>query len=282
MQAFDNILRDFRNLFKRTSQPTAQVSTATKPNFLGIGVAKSATTSLAAVLKTHPQISMASSGKEVHFFDHEEKMAELGVQGYFDLFEPNVAVGEITPSYIFVPECRDRIYDILGPDIRFLVILRNPVNRAFSHYCHAINNWGEEKYRPLGYPIENLSFKEAILAEDERLASGRYHIRHQSYFSKGLYAKQLRWYFDRFPRENFHITIFEEYIQAQEAEIENIYRFLGVDPYFKAPNPKIRLNAQTKQELEPDIYAWLYARYETTIAELEALIGRNLDLWKMP
>ena len=77
------------------------------PNFLGIGVAKAGTTSLSSIIVQHPEVNLSTiGGKEIHFFD--EKFMSHSKEWYFSLFEENIAVGELTPSYIFVPECRDR------------------------------------------------------------------------------------------------------------------------------------------------------------------------------
>ena len=126
--------------------------------FLGIGAAKSGTTTLASLISEHPEISFPRSGqKELHFFDEEPVNPET-LQKYFDSFDTNRAIGEFTPSYMFDTKCRDLIYDTLGEDIKFVVILRNPVDRAYSHYCNAVKLWGSPEYRKRGYPGESLSF----------------------------------------------------------------------------------------------------------------------------
>jgi len=109
-----------------------------RPNFLGIGAAKAGTTTLARQLSGHPEISFSRKGKELHFFD-EQPITPESVAHYFSLFPSNIAVGEFTPSYLFDPKCRDQIRDVLGTETRFIAILRNPVDRAYSHYlsCRA-------------------------------------------------------------------------------------------------------------------------------------------------
>jgi hypothetical protein len=182
---------------KRVSAFSKKINHDCMPNFLGIGATKAGTTSVAKILAAHPQISFPKDGsKEIHYFD--EKYSIKSKQWYFNLFQKNIAIGEWSPSYLFVPECRDRIYETLGPDVKFIVALRNPVERAFSHYCHAINNWSKDQFQNKGYPKEYLSFEEALEYEDSRLAKGTYHLRHLSYFSIGLYAKQLKWFLKNF------------------------------------------------------------------------------------
>ena len=250
------------------------------PNFLGIGVAKAGTTSVAKMLSKHPQINFPKDGKkEIHYFD--EKYESKSKQWYFNLFRENIASGEWTPSYLYVAECRDRIYETLGRDVKFIVALRNPVDRAFSHFCHAINNWNNEKFSNKGYPKEFLSFEEAIENENCRLASGNWHIRHLSYFSKGLYAKQLKWYFQKFSPKNFFIYLLEEYILNPKKIYTEIFRFLNVDPVLDFYRNDIKLNAQTNKSLSPETKERLYIKYEPSIIELETLLNRDLSVWKI-
>ncbi len=259
----------------------ARVSPATgfRPNFLGIGAAKSGTSSIARMLSTHPEISFPTNGaKELHYFD--ENYFIHSQDWYFAQFEKNVAVGEFTPSYLFMPECRDRIFATLGAQVKFIVALRNPVDRAFSHYCHAVNNWNEDRYRELGYPLESLSFEEALKKENERLASGKYSIRHLSYFQKGLYARQLKWYFQRFSRENFFVYLLEEYAQDPARILGEACAFLGVNPDFQFQGVSKKVNAQTNRLIEPQTKEDLLRKYLGSIEELEDLLGRELYLWK--
>jgi hypothetical protein len=255
---------------------------SSKPTFLGLGAAKSATTSIAQLLKQHPEVGFPQNGKkELHFFDYDENDNEDAIRDYLTGFEPNRVVGEFSPSYLFIKTCRDRIFKTLGEQTKFLVVLRDPVDRAYSHYCHAINVWGAEQYRAAGYPIEDLSFVDAIEAEEQRLASGEYHIRHQSYFSKGLYAEQLKWYFDVFPRELFRIGLFEDFTTHPQAFMQDMFQFLGVTESSKpVPGVAERLNFQSNGTVPLEQRAWLVERFLPSIVELEELLGKDLSAWK--
>ncbi len=253
-------------------------SSGIRPNFLGIGAAKAGTTTVARLLAGHPEISFPVNGtKELHYFD--EKYAKDDDAWYFSQFENNIAIGEYTPSYIFDPECRDRIYKTLGGDIKFIVALRNPVDRAFSHYCHAVNNWWQDKYRALNYPVEGLSFEDAIDKESERLGAGNYHIRHLSYFSKGLYAEQLKRFFEVFPKDNFYIYLYEDYIASPAHILKNICTFLGVDEHFEFQGTDKVYNTQTNRIMAHSTRRKLNERYGNSIKELEDLLGRDLSVW---
>jgi hypothetical protein len=249
------------------------------PNFLGIGVPKAGTTSLANCLAQHPEVSFPHSGKELHFFDYPRSETAVGRSLYRAEFPPNRAMGEFTPNYLYVRECRDRIRALLGPGIKFIVALRNPADRAYSHYCHAVRNWGNPRWQRLGYPRETLDFEEALALEPQRLASGEYHIRHQSYFSAGLYAAQIKWYQQVFPPEQFYIYLLEDFTSEPARILKELCVFLDIDPDHEFPDAGTRLNAQTRGSMSADTRKLLTGRYLADIKELERLIGRDLSAW---
>ena len=190
-----------------------------------------------------------------------------------------IAIGEYTPSYLFVPDAPEAMAKLLGTDLKFIVALRNPIDRAYSHYCHAVNNWSARKWQDKGYPIETGTFLEALIEEPARLTSGEYHIRHQSYFSKGLYALQLRRFFALFPRENFFVYIFEDFVREPRLILAELCQFLAVDQKFVFDDPETKVNTQTKGQLDPALRHQLQLAYQPANAELEKLIGRDLKLW---
>jgi hypothetical protein len=277
----DHMLRSVKRRVRSLALRVAPGLVGNKPNFLGIGAAKAGTSSVAQLLASHPDIGFPRDGrKEMHFFDYPEKITPKGIREYFGMFPGNKARGEYTPSYLFMRECRDHIRTVLGADVRFIVALRNPVDRAFSHYCHAVNNWGEKVWRDQGYPEETLSFEEALEQEDRRLKEGRYHIRHLSYFRKGLYAEQLKWYFESFPRESFYVYLLDDFGSAPRRILREISRFLEVDDDFEFRGVDDRWNAQTNRPMDPETRARLVEQYRASIEELEELLGRDLSRWK--
>lgn len=249
------------------------------PNFLGIGAAKAGTTKLTELLSQHPEVSIPIR-KELHFFDDDDLTGKKNIEWYFSQFEDNIAVGEYTPSYLFVPDCAKKIYETFGGKMKFIVSLRNPIDRAYSHYCHAITNWGKNQYRKLNYPIENLSFEKAIQQEDIRLKSCKFHIRHLSYFSKGLYDIQLKRYFKLFCKSNFFIYTLEEFIEKPEYILKKLCRFLNVFEDFKFKAIDKKKNSQTIGTLSEQQRLFLYNKYRKSIENLELLIDKDLSCWK--
>jgi len=191
------------------------------PNFLIVGAQKSATTTLHYLLDSHPDIYFPPGISEVHFFDLDENF-ERGIEWYeslFDLRKNETAVGECSPFYMFEPASIPRIKQLI-PDVKLIVILRDPIARANSHYWHEIR-WG----------FEALGFEEAIAAEDERLSSGAlFERRHYSYVSRGLYSTQINRLIENFGRENLLVLINEELAANPNSIARTCAEFLSVDP----------------------------------------------------
>ncbi|MCD4694406.1 sulfotransferase domain-containing protein [bacterium] len=181
------------------------------PDFIGIGVMKAATSWIFKCLIEHPEIC-DSSKKELHFFDRPDNYKK-GIEYYksfFDNCSRDKIKGEYTPSYIFSKEAPDLIYKHF-PNVKIVACLRNPVDRAISHYKFNVYTKGR-------LSIYN-EFGEAVRRDNEIVKRGNYY-------------GQLKKYFDLFPRENILILAYEELKSNPEREIKKIYRFLGVDDNF--------------------------------------------------
>ena len=126
------------------------------PDFLVIGAQKAGTTALYAYLRWHPSIA-GPFWKEVSFFDRHWARGEAWYRGQFPLRSSGKLVGEASPSYVFHPLAPERVFSLV-PDVKLVVLLREPGDRAYSQYQHAV---------ALGR--ETLSFEDALAAEDERV-----------------------------------------------------------------------------------------------------------------
>ena len=197
------------------------------PNFMCLGAAKSGTTTLYDILRQHPAVYIPSF-KEPHFFDIPENYKN-GInwyeKNYFKSANKKI-VADFTPSYFFDKEAPKRIFESLGGKVKFVVILRNPVDRAYSHYLHSKRD-----------DHEDLEFKEALMNESLRLRkyeeNGDYlsYLR-QSYVSQGLYSDMLERYLEYFSLDNFLFIQFEEeFIKHREETIIKILNFLEIDNF---------------------------------------------------
>ena len=217
----------------------------TLPNFIIIGAAKSGTTSLYQYLRQHPDIYM-SPVKEPRFFAFEledldfrgpgdaelHRSSILNFEQYTALFRGaggQKAVGEASPVYLCSPRTAGKIKAHV-PNAKLIAILRHPVERAYSHYLHLIRDGVE----PLA------DFGHALAVEPQR-AQDNWEYRWR-YRELGLYSGQLRRYFDAFPGEQIKIYLYEEFDREPLRVLEEIYRFLGVDPTFVA-DTSVRYNA---------------------------------------
>ncbi|HEB85217.1 MAG TPA: hypothetical protein ENI92_09495 [Bacteroidetes bacterium] len=193
----------------------------TLPNFLVIGAMRTGTTTLTRLLVQHPEVFIPQ--QEVFFFDRYPPGEPLPLEDYAKWFEGvrgEKAVGEKSPVYLYLPWIPGRIREALGADVRLLVNLRNPIERACSHYWFNV-------YRMQ----ETLTFEEAIEREEKR-AAGRGHRRFR-YRARGYYMRQLRPFLEVFGREKLHITLSERLYADPAGTMREVFRFLGVDDGFE-------------------------------------------------
>ena len=201
----------------------------TLPNFLVVGAAKSGTTSLYAYLAQHPDVYLCPVKEPCFFSDGNPRLVRTNweYEALFDTRTSEKAVGEASASYLYDPEAPKKINALIN-GVKIIIILRNPINRAYSQ-------WGQIFYQ-LGY--EKLSFEEALLVEDTRISLGKFnedspfYYGFYHYFHMGLYYEQVKRYFDTFNRERVQIHIFEEFIKDPEKTCKEIFSFIGVDPGF--------------------------------------------------
>lgn len=175
------------------------------PDYLGIGSIKSGTTWVADTLANHPQVFMAH-GKELHYFTVNYARGNDWYLKHFSSAREELSVGEYSVSYM---DGRDqtaqRIYEF-NPGVRLIVTVRNPVERAFSHY-RWMKQMGEE------LP----SFRESLVEHPELMSIGRY-------------AEALKPYWRLFPQDQFHY-IRQSDISTNPGQVaRDLYTFLGVNP----------------------------------------------------
>ena len=195
-----------------------------KPNFLIIGAAKCGTTSLYHYLRSHPEVFMPER-KEPSFFVPEAGGFDSWEQ-YLNLFkkaEGYKRIGEASVSYLMDQSAPQKIKDKLGANIKIIILLRNPVDMAYS-------NWGHQTRAG----TETLSFLDALLDENRRLTdplfkqSCRTWFYNVTYITRAKYYEQVRRYFDIFDRNNIAIYIFEEFFRPSLPLYPELCKFLGI------------------------------------------------------
>jgi hypothetical protein len=263
------------------------------PSFIIIGAQRAGTTSLFDYLCRHPDVAGPTAAsediawsKELHFFDDR---FSRGVDWYRALFPlaltrriaratgGDLVAGEATPYYLFHPAVPERVAATL-PDVRLIALLRDPIERAYSHFQLARRK-GREK----------LSFEDALAAEPERLAEDEpyladptyrsRHHRHHSYVARGLYAEQLERWFAQFPREQLLVLRAEDFL-ARPAEVYgDVLGFLGLRPW--QLNDFVPRNRGSYAPIDPALRARLEERFAEPNARLARLLGRDFD-WPLP
>lgn len=204
----------------------ANETTPVWPNFFIVGAAKCGTTSLYAGLRLHPGVFMCYP-KEPHFFTQVTPPRELrwhfdttiDEPGYLRLFERGrgfQAVGEASTSYLWHPRVPARIRR-QAPDARIIISLRDPVERAYSHYLMHVREG-----------IQTLPFYDA-LQQDLSRSEPSWGVSHM-YVEKGRYAAQVERYLETFGPERVKIVLLDDFRRNPRATLLGLARFLGLDP----------------------------------------------------
>jgi hypothetical protein len=248
------------------------------PHFIIIGAQKCGTSSLFYYLSQHPQIRL-SSKKELHFFDGGADPAvdnyEKGSGWYRSHFpflksvSGQCLTGEATPIYIFDPLVPARISNLL-PTVKLIALLRNPTERAISHYFHA-----------RGKNMEPLSIMEALQKEDERMRSADFSsvsFIHHSYKSRGRYWEQLERYRRYFAAEQLLVLSSEEFFRDPANILHKVFGFLGVRKDFEIKDlVPIKNVAIKKAQVSPEVYDYLDNYFRPHNQALHQLLGRKFD-----
>jgi hypothetical protein len=232
------------------------------------GTQKGGTSALDSFLRQHPEICMPTARKELHFFDREEENRDY--KKYHANFEPKPqhrAIGEASPIYMYWQTAPDRICKY-NPKMKWILALRNPVERAFSA-------WNMETKRGK----EKLSFAEAIEKESERCREAL-PLQHRvySYVDRGFYAHQVRRLFNIFGRENVLVLLSEELRNEHERILRGVFEFLGVDSSFVTPEASV-FEQEYTDKIDNQLRSRLIDTFQPDIKELEKLIAKDLSNW---
>lgn len=294
-----------------------------------VGAAKSGTTVLYYLLNQHPDVCVPVV-KEPNYFsniDHDSSdpvrpgngpgddgtVWTENLKSYQKLYDPekNHAVKlDASVSYLYSTTAASQIADY-DPESKIIMVLRNPIERAFSHYKHLLRDGRE-----------TVSFSEAISREQSRMQKGWEFSWHLT--NMGMYSDQIQRYFDRFEPKKIRIFILEDIKKDLSAVINELTGFIGLEAYnfdleqqerntsglarswilsrfvnwllgYKATINKIippeithkalqlfrKINIRESDlDISAELRAKLYSKFEADINKTEQLIGRNLDAWR--
>jgi Sulfotransferase domain len=232
------------------------------------GTQKGGTSALDSFLRQHPEICMPTTRKELHFFDREEE--NRAYKKYHENFKPKPqhrVIGEASPIYMYWETAPYRIWKY-NPKMKWILALRNPVERAFSA-------WNMETKRGK----EKLSFAEAIEKERKRCREAL-PLQHRvySYVDRGFYAHQVQRLFNIFGPGNCRILLNEDLRKDHNKTLRRVFEFLGVDSAFVPPEASV-FEHEYSIQIDNDLRSRLIETFYFDIKELEKLIARNLEPW---
>lgn len=286
------------------------------PNFFIVGAPKAGTTSLYHYLNEHPDIFMADP-KELNYFSGSEiRSQELYYKAYivedlpkykdhFSGSEKKIAVGEASVSYLFYKEVPGKIFELV-PDAKIVIILRDPVERAFSHYLM------DERLGYISIPFEDVVYRKKGHTGLE--------LFYQQYLELGFYHDQVKRYLDTFGKNRVRIYFFNDLLNSPRSILEDLFKFLDVKENLnidirKKHNVRIEPNSRITGEiyksgklrklanflapgyvkkmiknvlfssggyksLDNQVEKYLRKLYDSDIKKLGGLLSRDIPFWR--
>lgn len=242
-------------------------------DFVIAGTQKGGTSALVELLKKNCHIFM-SSPKELHYFDKDENcVGDKDYQRYHSYFvgctETQIA-GEATPMYMYSYDAPRRIWEY-NKNMKFLLLLRNPIERAYSA-------WNMERYRQ----IEQLPFSEALNAEkDRRIEALPSQQRNFSYVDRGYYSEQLRRIWNYFPENQTLVLKADDLRNEQQVVLDKVWGFLGV-PKNRSTYSVEKFSTPYQRSMTKDEYEFLLDLFYHEVCVLENMLGWDCSDWKRP
>ncbi len=276
LRSKDREIFQLKNELRATS--AGESETGALPDFLIIGAQKCGTTTLYDLLSQHPGVERATL-KELNYFD---RYFEKGIEWYRSQFplprleeEQKPITGEATPDYLFYPDAAKRAAQVV-PQARLIVLLRNPVDRAYSHYHHQIRKGRE-----------TLSFEEAIEAEQARLRGemdemledehyNSFNYRHFSYLSRGIYVDQLLRWSEFYSKEQMLVLNSEDLYGRTLDTLKLIQDFLHLPHWQPEPRALTKKSKRKYPQMNPAIRQQLEEYFEPHNQRLYEYLGVDL------
>ncbi len=250
------------------------------PEIVIVGAQRSGTTSLFRLLSDHPQVVRPTMSKGMAYFDLNYDRGPAWYRGRFPLrltsslrsSGKRPVTFESSGYYTFHPLAAERIAADL-PDAKVVVMLRNPVDRAYSAHRHELRR---------GFETEE--FEAAIALEPSRIAGESDRLRadpsyrsfehqHHAYLGRGEYAAQITRLFDTVGKERTYVVDADEFFRDQAVEFARLCAWLGLDE--PPPSPPEVWNAQPREPMPEELREKLMAYYEPFDEELARLLGRT-------
>jgi hypothetical protein len=233
------------------------------PNFFIVGAQKAGTTSLYFYLKNVPQVYMSPLKEPFYFAPHAVHNSASDIirdkKEYLRLFEKasgHIAIGEASPIYLWDPDAPKLIHQTV-PHARIIIILRDPIERAYSIYLQRVRYGGVKS-----------SFYDELMRDYK--SQEKLYGKSQLYVEFGMYYEQVKRYFDIFGREQVKVIVFEEFVQRPEQTVNEVLAFLGV----KYTVTEIREQHNPYSVPRTPLSRWIFALFRW-------LRARNVRFYKL-
>ncbi len=264
---------EFIGNFKMPSEKRVSKAKDRKVDFVVAGTQKAGSTALDAYLRLNPEICMPQRVKEVNFFDTDALFAsgEPDYRLYHSFFKPKKShrlLGDASPDYMY-NEAAARRFHVYNPDLKIIISLRNPIERAYSHW---------NMFRQLG--IETLGFGEAMRAEEDRSRATRREGKPPRfcYVDRGYYVEQIRRLRRYFPPAQMLIIKQEELRDNHSLILNSVWDFLGLEPLAAVESLEV-LVANYPGPMSDADCNFLRELYRLEIGILEDVLGWDCSDW---
>jgi len=253
-----NLTINFKKIFSSFTLP---------PSAIIAGAQKAGTTSLFSYMCEHPQIARPLK-KEIHFFDLQYSKGMSWYKAHFPFKKCGHISIEASPYYMFHPLALERA-KLHYPDSNIIMLLRNPAERAFSHYKH-----NKKKGRELR------SFNEAIKDEinDFKFADENAH-RHYSYLHRGLYSGQITRAFNIFGKEQVYVISSENFYKNPQPILNSLYTSLGL-PEYKNKDLTVKNEGISDSDKDSESTEIMRTFYKDELARIHDLLGKSFQ-WQI-
>lgn len=224
------------------------------PDFLIIGVPKAGTTYLYDILNQHSKIQM-SRRKEIHFFDKNYHRGKRYYQSFFPKSDLGMLTGEASVNYFYSDKAKTRIERDL-PNVKLILLLRNPADRAYSHFQMNRKDMVEKSF-------------------DQHIASNSLEFKKYNYLEKGLYAKYLTIWNSFLKSDNLLIINSEDLFHKEDLIINRVLSFLELPSDIKLLSRN--KNSRVYEKMKPDTRSELMDYYKEDMANLEEYLSENFN-----
>lgn len=247
-----------------------------QPTFIVVGAQRAGTTSLYRVLSAHPSVVRPTAAKGTEYFDVNYHRGMRWYRGHFPLRRLTSRRGAVTFEssgyYLFHPRAAERIGRDL-PDVKIVVVVRNPVERAYSAHRHELARGFEEEPFETAIALERYRTR----AEEERIladpAYQSFEHRHHAYLARGRYAEQIERYIEALGPDRVYVMDADRFFEQPAEEFGALSRWLGLSPWQPTVFPWE--NARARSPMPAELRDSLSGYFEAHDDRLAQLMGRT-------